>query len=77
MKKKFAVQAAAFQPAIHVGRINKAATAFLDGKEDATDMVIRAVADYATRNFGGALKAEYSDYDVDIRITPKDLGENT
>lgn len=68
---RFGIQAASFQPVIHVGRLNKAGTMFLDGKEEATDAVIRSVADYAIRNFDGALKADYSDYDVEIRVTKK------
>lgn len=68
---KFGIQAAAFQKEIHVGRLNKARTAFVDGKEVATDMAIRAVAVYVFRHFAGALHAQFSDFDVEIRVTRK------
>lgn len=56
---KYGVQAAAFHEAIHIGRIDKAGTQFLD-KEDATDMVLAAVAQYVRQNFGGGLTMDFT-----------------
>jgi len=68
---KFAVQAAAFQPVIHVGRVNKSGTAFLDGKEDATDMTLHAVGTYAQKHFGSGMTVDFPDITIEIRVTPK------
>lgn len=72
-----AVSAGALSPTIWIGRLNKARTAFLDGKQDATDMVLRAVAMYTQKHFGGALKAEYSDFDIEVRVTPKEANSHS
>lgn len=70
-QNRIVVSAGPLTPTIWIGRLNKAGTAFLEGKEDATDMAIRAVAAYAQQHFDGAVKAEYSDFDVEVRVTPK------
>ncbi len=57
--RKYGVQAAPFHEAIHVGRINKDQTAFLD-KEDATDPVLAAVAAYVRQNFDGGLTMDFT-----------------
>ena len=76
-RRRFAILSARFQPVIHVGRLNEKGTDFVDGEEDVTEMTIRAVANYATTHFDGALIAEYSDFDVEIRVTTKDEGSPT
>lgn len=47
---KYAVMAGYMTDNIYVGRVNKAGNAFLS-KEEATDMVLAAVAQYVMRNF--------------------------
>lgn len=68
---KFAVQAAAFSPAIFVGRLTKKQDAFLD-KEEATDMVLAAVAQYVMRAFDGAMQATFPKMGLtlEIKVTP-------
>jgi hypothetical protein len=50
MSSEFGVQSAPFHQCIHVGRVNKARTEFLE-KVDGTDMVLFAVARYVLDNF--------------------------
>jgi hypothetical protein len=72
---EFGIAAAPFTPTIFVGRLSKDQTHFLDGKEDATDMAILAVADYVVAHFttetGGALAADYSDMVIEVKVTRK------
>jgi hypothetical protein len=71
-KPKFGVQTGPFTPNIFVGKLNKAATTFLD-KEDATDMVLHAVARY-TRDFhDSTLVVEYDDATLSVTVTPKEI----
>lgn len=59
MSTEYGVQAAWIQEQIHVGRLNKARTEFLD-KTDATDMVLAAVAQYVERNFDGGMETTFT-----------------
>ena len=56
---KYGVRASFFHEAIYVGRINKAGTEFLD-KEEATDLILAAVADYARQHFDGGLTLDFT-----------------
>lgn len=56
--QKYGVQAAPLTEGIHVGRLNKARTMFLD-KEECTDMVLAAVAQYVERHFAGGMVADF------------------
>jgi hypothetical protein len=67
---KYAVQASLLTPAIHVGRANKAGTAFVD-KAEMTDDVLLAVAAYVEGHFNGRLRAGYKgdDHDLSIQVS--------
>lgn len=56
---KYGVQASFFHEAIYVGRVNKAGTEFLD-KEEATDLILAAVADYTRQHFDGGLTMDFT-----------------
>lgn len=71
-RHRLALSAGFFSPIIWIGRLSKDGKRFLDGKEDVTDMAIRSVAAYALQHFGGHVLAEYSDYDVEVRVTRKE-----
>jgi len=53
---------------IYAGRLNKAGTAFLDGKEDATSDVLRAVIEKAEYH-GGAFDIQSGDDKWEITVT--------
>jgi hypothetical protein len=55
---EYAVQSAAFSPAIHAGRLAPNGAAFAD-KQERTDMVLAAVAQYVERNFAGGMVADF------------------
>lgn len=69
---KFAIQSGTFQPAIHAGRLNKAGTAFLDGKEDVTDMALHAVGAYVRDHFDGGLVADFNDFTLEVKVVPRE-----
>jgi len=56
---KYGVQTSFFREGIYVGRLNKAGTEFLD-KEDRTDMILAAVAEYARQHFDGGLTMDFT-----------------
>lgn len=58
MSLKYGVQAASFSEAIHVGTLNPSRQSFRN-KEDATDMVLFAVAQYVSRNFEGGMTVTF------------------
>ncbi len=58
MSAMYAVQAAAFSEAIHVGRVNAKGDGFAD-KQERTDMVLAAVAQYVRRNFDGGMTVDF------------------
>ena len=66
---EYGVQAAAFGNAIHVGRLNKARTMFLADKQDGTDMVLAAVAQYVERNFDGGMRTTFPGLGLEVEIT--------
>lgn len=72
----YGIQAAPFSDAIHVGKLNKASTAFLDSrsspKEDCTDMAIRAVGDYSRKHFDGSMRVEFEDCIVTVKSEMKE-----
>lgn len=55
---KFGVVAGYLSDKIHVGRLNKNGNAFVQ-KEDGTDMVLAAVAEYVMRNFDGGVAVDF------------------
>lgn len=71
-RAEYAAQAGSFSAAIHVGRLNKARTAFLD-KQERTDIVLAAVAQYVQRHFDGGMTADFPDLDLvlDVRVSPR------
>lgn len=71
---EFAVQAAAFSDAIHVGRLNKARDAFVE-KQDRTDMVLAAVAQYVERHFAGGLEATFPGIGLRLRVDVSPLDD--
>lgn len=72
----YGIQAAPFSAAIHVGRLSKDRTMFLDSaanpKEDCTDMAIFAVGDYARKHHGGGMKVDFDDCVVTVKIEMKE-----
>jgi hypothetical protein len=67
---KFAVQAATFSEAIHVGRISNGAFA---EKEEATDMTLFAVAQYVQQNFGGGMQTEFPKAGLRLKVTVEEI----
>jgi hypothetical protein len=55
----YGIQAASLSQAIHVGRINKAGTAFTS-KDDLTDEALYAVAQFVRRHFAGSMSMTFS-----------------
>lgn len=73
---RFGVQAGWLSSGIHVGRLNKNGNAFVQ-KEEATDMVLAAVAQYVMRNFGdseggGGMAATFPrlGLNLEVKVTP-------
>lgn len=66
MRNEYAVQAASLSEAIHVGRMTADRTAFVD-KQERTDMVLAAVAQYVERNFEGGMEATFPG--IGLRLT--------
>lgn len=70
----YAIKAGGLAPAIYIGTLNRAGTAF-ESKRDATDEVLLAVADYVRDHFNGGLKASFRsktggpDLTVEVRVT--------
>lgn len=64
---KFAVMAGYMTDNIYVGRINKAGNAFIQ-KEEATDMVLAAVAQYVLRNFEGGMQTTFPKLGIELEI---------
>lgn len=54
--RKFGVQFGWLTHRIHVGRLNKGQTAFLDGKEDCTDEAVWAAAEYVAKVCDGEME---------------------
>lgn len=69
-KPKYGVQTAPISGVIHVGRLNTTRTAFLD-KEDATDMVLAAVAQYVKRHFDGGMVADFPGLGLELTVSVK------
>lgn len=68
---EFAVQAAQLSEAIHVGRVDASGSAFLE-KQERTDMVLAAVAQYVERNFDGGMEATFPGIGLklNVRVEP-------
>lgn len=75
--RKYGIQAATFSEAIHVGRVNKAGTAFLH-KEEATDMTLFAVAEYTQKNFEGGLRVDFpaAGFVLEVKVMPIDKADD-
>ncbi|KQP62998.1 DUF7446 family protein [Nocardioides sp. Leaf285] len=69
---RFAVQAAAFSEAIHIGRLTRTGVGFAD-KEEATDMTLAAVAQYVERNFGGGMDCDFPGLGVRLSVKVEPL----
>jgi hypothetical protein len=54
--RKFGVQFGWLSHRIHVGRLNKAQDAFLDGKEDCTNEAVWAAAEYVAKAYDGEME---------------------
>lgn len=67
----YAVQAASLSAAIHVGRLTAKGDAFTE-KQERTDMVLAAVAQYVQRNFDGGMVADFPGLGVvlEVRVRP-------
>lgn len=78
---RYGVQAAHLSEAIHVGRIHPSGERFSD-KEDATDMVLGAVAQYVLHNFalpdrtGGAMETTFPRQGLALRVTVTPIEED-
>jgi hypothetical protein len=68
---KYAVGAGYLTSNIYVGRLGKNSQSFLD-KEEATDMVLAAVAEYVMRNFEGGMAATFPrlGLNLEVKVTP-------
>jgi hypothetical protein len=68
---KYAVSAGYLTSDIYVGRVGKSNNNFLD-KEEATDMVLAAVAEYVMRNFDGGMAATFPrlGLNLEVKVTP-------
>lgn len=64
---EYAVQAASFSEAIHIGRLTANGDTFAD-KQERTDMVLAAVGQYVERNFGGAMRVTFPGLGFDMEI---------
>ncbi len=71
MSNPLGISVGTFSKTIWAGRLSKDRSRFLEGKQDVTDLALRAVGQYAKAHFDGAVRAEYSDFDVEIRVIPK------
>lgn len=67
---KYGVQSAVFSDGIHVGRLNDAETEFID-KEEASDMVLFAVAKYVQTHFDSKMICDFPDAGLEIEISVK------
>lgn len=67
MTSKFAVSAGAFNPSIYIGKLNAKGDAFTQ-KEDHTDGVLLAVAQYALREFPDGLEMVFTRGDEAITL---------
>lgn len=69
MRAMYVVQAAAFSEGIHVGRVNAKGDGFAE-KQDRTDMVLAAVAQYVRRNFDGGMTVDFQALGLllDVRV---------
>ena len=65
---KFGVQAGVLSKEIHVGRLNKAGNAFLDGKEVSTDMVLAATAQYVRHHFDGGMAVTFPGLGIEMTV---------
>lgn len=74
MSTNYAVQAASFSEAIHVGRLNSAGTAFTE-KQERTDMVLAAVAMYTQKNFDGHVEVTFPGLDLTLEVKVRPMGE--
>lgn len=68
---KFAVSAGYMTESIYVGRVSQSGNSFIQ-KEDATDMVLAAVAQYVMRNFdnghGGGMHTTFPRLGIELEI---------
>ena len=64
---KYAVQAATFSEAIHVGKVATDGRSFTD-KEDATDMTIAAVGQYVATHFDGGMTASFPRLGIEVEV---------
>lgn len=64
---KFAVQAGSLSPTIHVGRANAAGDAFVE-KEQVTDMVLAAVAQYVQQHFDGGMEVDFPGLGIKMAV---------
>jgi len=71
---EYGVQSAGLHEAIHVGRLNKTRTEFLD-KADCTDMVLAAVARYVEDNYHGGLGMTFPGLGLEMFVQVKPLSE--
>lgn len=69
---KFGVMGGGWSKTIWVGRLSKRGDVFLE-KEDATDMVLAAVAEYVRSHFDGGLVATFPGmgFDLEVKVTSR------
>lgn len=56
---KFAIEASTLTASIHIGRVDKSDTHFLE-KEEATDQAVLAVAQYVIQHIGGEMEMTFT-----------------
>lgn len=73
---EYAVQAATFSEAIHVGRLDTKGEAFAD-KQERTDMVLAAVAQYVERNFAGGMATTFPSLGIRLTVHVEPMTEES
>ncbi|MGZ6772573.1 MAG: DUF7446 family protein [Mycobacteriaceae bacterium] len=71
---EYGVQPGLFGEAIHVGRLNAKGTAFTE-KQDRTDMVLAAVAQYVEENFDGGMVADFPGLGLVLEVKVRPISE--
>lgn len=72
IRTEFGVQTSSFAPTIWVGRITGPAKRRVFGdKQDLTDMVLAAVAQYVAVHFKGGLKVDFPSLNLEMTVRVK------
>lgn len=70
------VRSSKLREAIHVGRTNAKGDAFLPDKEEATDLVLFAVAEYVRDNYDGGLDMTFPNANMKLTFTVEPIDKD-